>query len=240
MRAGGVEPGAGSSLERRYRRLLRVLPAWYRAGREEEMVGIFLADRADTAASGELDLEHGWPGWGEVWATLDLAVRVRFGVARRAGVVVRLVALAGLLGQVVLVGQGLGSLVRFGGAWGWWFDALVAVAVVGVAVRQWGAVKAAAGVLAVQAVVFAQGPWALVPVGLSCVTTVAVVVGWHREAPPVPRARWWAAVVAGLGSGAVWGVVVPLSPVAFGAAAVVTAGVVVGFRPWRAAGSPTR
>ncbi|NUT46572.1 MAG: hypothetical protein HOV94_04515, partial [Saccharothrix sp.] len=60
-----------SNLERRYRALLRILPAWYRAGREEEMVGIFLADRTD-----DLDLEHGWPGWGETGATLALAVRV--------------------------------------------------------------------------------------------------------------------------------------------------------------------
>ncbi|MEJ2852275.1 MULTISPECIES: hypothetical protein [unclassified Saccharothrix] len=230
---------SGSNLERRYRRLLRVLPAWYRAGREEEMVGIFLADRADVAESGELDLEHGWPGWGEVGATLGLAVRVRFGVARPAGAVVRLVAVAGVLAQVVLVGQGWGSLARFGGVWEWWFDALVAVAVVGVAARQWVAVKAAVGVLAVQGVVLVQDAWAWVPVGVSWVTAVALVVGWHREAPPVPRARWWAAVVAGLVSGAVWGLVVPLSPVAFVVAAVVTTGVVAGFRPWRAAGSPT-
>ncbi|MDU0295217.1 hypothetical protein NUG22_38985, partial [Saccharothrix longispora] len=61
-------------LERRYRSLLRVLPRWYRVEREEEMVGIFLADRGDG-----LDLEYGWPGWGEAAATAGLAVRVRLG-----------------------------------------------------------------------------------------------------------------------------------------------------------------
>ena len=45
-----------SNLERRYRRLLKVLPGWYRRDREEEMVSIFLAERTD-----ELDLEHSWP-----------------------------------------------------------------------------------------------------------------------------------------------------------------------------------
>ncbi|WP_309111030.1 hypothetical protein [Saccharothrix sp.] len=239
----GIGPGSdverGSNLERRYRRLLRVLPAWYRAEREEEMVGIFLAERAD-GVDADLDLEHGWPGWGEAWATVDLAVRVRFGPVRRAGVLARVVALAGLLGHVVSAGQGLGSVARFGGVWVWWFDALVAVAVAGVAWRQWAAVKAAVGVLAVHGGLVAQEPWALVPVVLSWVTLVALVLGWHREAPPVPRARWWATVVAGLGLGAVWGLAVPLSPVAFGVAAVITTGVVVVVRPWRAAGSPTR
>jgi hypothetical protein len=87
-----------TKLERRYRMLLRVLPGWYRAEREEEMVGIFLADRDD-----ELDLEHSWPGWSETWATLALAVRTRLAAnaaparAIAVGNVVRLVAVLGLL-----------------------------------------------------------------------------------------------------------------------------------------------
>ncbi|XVV07720.1 hypothetical protein ACQPW3_21010 [Actinosynnema sp. CA-248983] len=236
MRGAGV--GRGSNLERRYRGLLRLLPGWYRVEREEEMVGIFLAERAD-GTDADLDLEHGWPGWGEAWATVDLAVRVRFSSVRRAGAVARGVALAGVVGHVALVGQGLGSLARFGGVWVWWFDALVAVAVAGVAWRQWPAVKAAVGVLAVHGVLVAQEPWALAPLALSWVTLVALVLGWHREAPPVSRGRWFAAVVAGLVPGAVWGLSVPLSPVAFGAAAVITTGVVAVVRPWRATGSPT-
>jgi hypothetical protein len=45
-----------SNLENRYRRLSRVLPAWYRAEREEEMVGLFMAGRED-----DLDQEHDRP-----------------------------------------------------------------------------------------------------------------------------------------------------------------------------------
>ncbi|MFD1151834.1 hypothetical protein, partial [Saccharothrix hoggarensis] len=107
---GAVDGGAGSNLERRYRALLGVLPAWYRREREEEMVGIFLAGRGD-----DLDLEHGWPGWGEAWATWALAVRVRFAADRRAGDVMRLIALAGLLGHVVVVAQGWTAAARWGG-----------------------------------------------------------------------------------------------------------------------------
>jgi hypothetical protein len=63
-------------LERRYRALLGVLPRDYRAEREEEMVGTFLATRRGDP---DLDGEHGWPGWSETAATLALAVRVRLG-----------------------------------------------------------------------------------------------------------------------------------------------------------------
>ncbi|MCD2198179.1 hypothetical protein LQ327_32895 [Actinomycetospora endophytica] len=65
-------------LEQRYRRLLRVLPAWYRAEREREMVDVFLECRADRD-SADLDAEYGWPGWSETAAVAGLAVRTRVG-----------------------------------------------------------------------------------------------------------------------------------------------------------------
>jgi hypothetical protein len=106
-----------SRLEDRYRRLLRVLPAWYRAEREREMVDVFLEERGDRADA-DLDAEHGWPGWGEAAAVAGLAVRTRVGgdgappgpravgdtVRAAAGVGVLLGAAgaaAGLLGRVV-------------------------------------------------------------------------------------------------------------------------------------------
>ena len=54
-----------SQLEHRYRSLLRVLPRWYRAEREEEMVGTFMADRDDDLrdrAHGRPLLQHLDPG----------------------------------------------------------------------------------------------------------------------------------------------------------------------------------
>src|SRR5439155_23788308 len=84
-------------LERRYRRLLRLLPGWYRADREDEMVATFLADRDD-----DLGLEYGWPGWREAWAVAVLAVRIRQRAdapprSAMIGDALRLVALGGLL-----------------------------------------------------------------------------------------------------------------------------------------------
>ncbi len=58
-----------------------MLPKWYRQDREEEMVGMFLAERTD-----DLDQEHGWPGWGETFAMLGLAVRTRGEVVSTLGV----------------------------------------------------------------------------------------------------------------------------------------------------------
>ncbi|WP_433274218.1 hypothetical protein ACQPZF_21135 [Actinosynnema sp. CS-041913] len=219
-----------SKLERRYRVLLRLLPAWYREEREEEMVGIFLAGRP-----GDLDAEYGWPGWGEAWATLGLAVRVRFRARSRAGDVTRLVALAGLVGHVVLIGQGTAAALRFGGVWAVWFDALVVAAFLGLATgRRVAARVAVSGVALFGLAAVAVGPvwWLVVMQVPTWVTAVAVVLGFHREAPPVARARWLGAAAVGAVAGVVWGLVAPLSLTEFAGAWVVAAVVVVAFRPW--------
>ncbi|HEY4021919.1 MAG TPA: hypothetical protein VGM75_24760 [Pseudonocardiaceae bacterium] len=82
-----------SPLERRYRRLLRVLPKWYRRDREDEMVATLLEDRQDR-------LDRG-PGLGEALAVLGLAMRTRLPTtvpARTvaAGNAARAIALFGL------------------------------------------------------------------------------------------------------------------------------------------------
>ncbi|RKT54974.1 hypothetical protein [Saccharothrix australiensis] len=225
---------AGSNLERRYRALLRVLPAWYRAEREEEMVGIFLAGR-----SGGLDAEYGWPGWGEAWATWALAVRVRFRAGGRAGDVARFVALAGLVGHVVLAAQAAVSAARFGGTWAVWFDLPVVGAFAGLLARRRvvarAAVCAAALVSAVAAGVAVAGgaePWLLVPHVPTWVTAAAVLLGFHRDAPAPPRVWWSVAAATGAAVGAVWAWVVPLSLVGFGAVWVVTTAVAVVSRLW--------
>ena len=70
------------NLERRYRRVLRLLPGWYRQRWEEDMVAAFLdswltgdpeADEYITKAAG--------PGWAEVASVASLAVRLYLGGA---------------------------------------------------------------------------------------------------------------------------------------------------------------
>jgi hypothetical protein len=138
-------------LETRYRRLLRLLPAWYRAEREQEMVEVFLDDRAARARdTGELDDEYGWPGWGEAAAVAGLAVRTRVGgpgdppgpratgaVVRAAGTGAVLLSAGGAGATAIwwvvaaLIGpseaaDNLAALVRPAGA-GQWHDAVLLV-----------------------------------------------------------------------------------------------------------------
>ncbi|MGP4094832.1 L,D-transpeptidase [Nonomuraea sp. KM90] len=89
-----------SLLELRYRSVLRLLPASYRAGREEEMVDAFLESAGDPP-----DEANARPRWGEIASVLALSVRVRLGGAGAParfvawGETVRLVALFGLAYQ---------------------------------------------------------------------------------------------------------------------------------------------
>ena len=67
-------------LERRYRRVLRLLPAYYREQWEEDMVAAFL-ESSLTGDFGEdiLIAEFGWPSWLEVASILGLAARLYLG-----------------------------------------------------------------------------------------------------------------------------------------------------------------
>lgn len=111
----GDPSGAGSGLtessqlELRYRRLLRVLPAGYRAAREQEMVDTFLSRECDAdPENSDLTLRLGWPGVREASSVLALAVRVRWaGVdeperARVRAGAVRIAVLAALTVLVVI------------------------------------------------------------------------------------------------------------------------------------------
>ncbi|USX54326.1 hypothetical protein [Lentzea sp. HUAS12] len=196
-----------SNLERRYRSLLRVLPRWYRADREEEMVGIFLADRTD-----ELDLEHSWPGWGETAAILGLAVRTHLAAgaglssvpvkAMWRGEVVRALGMLGLLLGVFYATAAVVDVVAGDPgepAPGWWrvleLGPLVAFGVLLSGRRTLAKVAAGAPVV-LSLVALAQPEYALawsvfqLP---SLVTFACLCLGFHREAPTPPARRllWW-------------------------------------------------
>jgi hypothetical protein len=214
-----------SNLENRYRRLLRVLPAWYRAEREEEMVGLFLADRTD-----ELDLEHSWPGWGETGATLALAVRTRFAAsgapaqAVALGDVVRLVALIGVLVQGAYAIQGLISLIPLVVVPEGLVTALPPVTLTALVSNTAlllaplamvtgfrGVAKALFTLLSVGSLAQVHGPGSLLLQGLLWqvplwLTTLALFAGFHRDAPTPALGRWrWALAATVLGTAAVHG-----------------------------------
>ena len=69
-----------SDLERRYRRVLRLLPGWYRAQWEEDMVAAFLDSwlTGDPEAD-EYIFEIAGPSWAEVASVAGLAVRLYLG-----------------------------------------------------------------------------------------------------------------------------------------------------------------
>ncbi|TYB61369.1 hypothetical protein FXF51_28335 [Nonomuraea sp. PA05] len=99
-RASGRDGGEAERmglLERRYRSALRLLPASYRAGREEEMVAAFMEASGDAP-----DEDDPRPRWGEIASILSLSARVRLGAAGATpgqvarGEAVRLFALLGM------------------------------------------------------------------------------------------------------------------------------------------------
>jgi hypothetical protein len=103
-------------LEERYRRVLRLLPAGYRAAREEEMVAAFLDAAGDVD-----DADDHRPGWPEIASVVALAVRVRLGGpggsprAAVRGETVRRAAHLGLLIQALLGCVTVGAALRLYG-----------------------------------------------------------------------------------------------------------------------------
>jgi hypothetical protein len=105
-----------SRLERRYRLLLRTLPAGYRERWGEEMTATFL-DAEFAGPDPDLRAEYGSPGWAEIAAVLRLAVLLRLSphsadrrVARRGDAIgaaavclVLVQAVVGVLGAVSLL-----------------------------------------------------------------------------------------------------------------------------------------
>jgi hypothetical protein len=113
-------------LERRYRRVLRVLPAAYREVWEEEMVATFLDGvESDDVEAAEYAADFGRPSWSEVASVVGLAVRLRLGVAGASprsiawGQALRLVALMGLLVNAAAVTIDAGIRLWLSGRLGW-------------------------------------------------------------------------------------------------------------------------
>jgi hypothetical protein len=114
-----------SDLERRYRRVLRLLPGWYREQWEQDMVAAFLDCwlTGDPAAD-EAILEFCRPGWGEVASVAGLAVRLYLGgpgTTRRYawGHAIRRAVLVVVLVHAVLAADVLVFLVRNRRLVGW-------------------------------------------------------------------------------------------------------------------------
>ncbi|MFC4009796.1 hypothetical protein ACFOY2_21385 [Nonomuraea purpurea] len=204
-----------SLLEQRYRHVLRLLPASYRAEREEEMVAEFMD------MSGEVpDEVNPRPRWGEIASVLALSVRIRLGITPQYvawGETVRLVAVLGVafhaltalsavadlvvsvtvLGEPQFVGMP-GSTERLfkigeAAALCLWVVAFVAL------------MRGRARLAKVTAAL--GGAWSLFLVdihgsslmGASSVLLVAVpvlatLVGFHGDAPPARR-PWWVALL---------------------------------------------
>ncbi len=211
-------------LERRYRRLVRLLPAGYRAEWEEDMVGTFLSSRrqgdpdVDPDFDSDFDAEYGRPDWREVASVAGLAVRLRLGGVHAPprsfvrGEVVRGVALAGLLVHAVGAVVGVVSLL------------LAQVRFPAYAVSDVDTVAALLGLLwagSYLALVSGHrraavwlGVTGMVPVGWSAVTDVAVasaagrvlvaalpllaLTAFHDDAPPVRARPWLIALPAGV------------------------------------------
>lgn len=214
-----------NQLERRYRRVLKVLPTPYRQAWEEDMVATFLAgavpaDPEDAAFA----TDYGRPNRSEVASVFGLAVRLRLGVVgtspryRAWGEAVRLVALVGLLVHAVNALAGLGSLLllpeRFPtlavsnqtvAVW-----ALLGLAWVAAYLALVGGYWRAARLLAVLSLVPA-----LINVGVGVATTgadhlatravelavvampVLALAAFHREAPPIRPRAWLIALPVG-------------------------------------------
>lgn len=110
-------------LEERYRSVLRLLPASYRAVWEEDMVATFLASAlsADPAEAEDV-ADLGRPSWAEVVSVVALATRLRLGGVEappRAfawGAAVRTVALVGLLVNAAMSVVWFASLLWVTGA----------------------------------------------------------------------------------------------------------------------------
>ncbi|MEV0200222.1 hypothetical protein [Nonomuraea sp. NPDC050691] len=191
-------------LERRYRAALRLLPASYRAEREEEMVAAFLE------MSGDVPDERGpRPRWGEIASVAALAVRVRLGGAgaRAAalGETVRLVALLGLGFQAMLGVHGLVWLAAMATGYlpspdiATGADPFAAVADVLWVVAFTAAVRGSTGPAKPVAVAAAAvslvllGPaahltWTAAPAALmASVPVIALLAGFHGEAPVTVR-----------------------------------------------------
>ncbi|MEU7892888.1 hypothetical protein AB0B45_08475 [Nonomuraea sp. NPDC049152] len=214
-------------LEQRYRFVLRMLPASYRAEREEEMVDAFL-----DGAGQVRDEDNARPSWGEVASVAALAVRARvsgLGEAprgRAVGDALRLAALLGLGFYAVMGCVGIALSLRSLGLLGSLSEEWLITSLDG---RIWEVVSIAAGLVSIaafstlalgkvrtaKALAVAGLVYALVRFGIdvftwpgpivdlvpsmlaTAVPVLALLAAYHRDAP-VRRSSPLAALPLGL------------------------------------------
>ncbi|MFI6539706.1 hypothetical protein ACIBHY_45105 [Nonomuraea sp. NPDC050547] len=204
-----------SLLEFHYRNVLRMLPASYRAEREEEMVAAYLEYAGDAP-----DEVNPRPRWGEVLSVMGLALRVRLAGASGPpvyfawGETVRMIALSGLALQAMLSAPslpflpGMSENEQFFGAAGsadrlfnigevllhnLWLVAYVALARGAVRTAKTAAVLVFGWSFLVPLV----SDWRAMETGytvLSAAPVLALLLGYHRDVPP-PRRSWWVALL---------------------------------------------
>jgi hypothetical protein len=223
-----------SLLEDRYRYVLRLLPASYRAEREEEMVCAFLE-----GSGGLSDADNPRPRWSEIASVAALSLRVRLGGAGASprffawGEAVRLVAVLGLFFHAMMSCVWLGDFLRPPGVFGSpSVDYRAALGPAGSAERLWNIVQGLGGLLWIAAfaslvrgrpraakisallalalqygIAFPSGfvSWdyidmiAILQSLLFVVPVLALVAGFHRDAPRMHRSPWVAALPVGVG-----------------------------------------
>ncbi|MFI6498624.1 hypothetical protein [Nonomuraea typhae] len=213
-------------LERRYRNVLRLLPASYRAGREEEMVAAYMEYAGDVP-----DELSPRPRFGEIASVAGLALRVRLAGATGApryfawGETVRMTALFGLAFHAMLGVTGviaalmleppvdgvptmaerladLGNTLA-GVLWLVSFAALARGAappakIAGGAAALWSLAERGTQIATWGTALEWDGPFLL----LILVPALALLAGFHRDAPP-PRRSWWVALGAPVLAGSV-------------------------------------
>jgi hypothetical protein len=203
--------------EVRYRTLVRMLPAWYRAERGDEMVGTLLDLHGERARAAL---------WSELWALLALSVRTR--LAARAAPA-RTVAFGDLVRQVALLGLLWCVLKSAGNASGvlWTlfavpsYDPGFRAALTSVLIKDLVSLAAAliplvllvdgwrrmariaAGVILAAGAIwfltrhwFDLGPEPVVYFAPQWLPLVLVLVAFHVDAPPPPARLWWCATSA--------------------------------------------
>ena len=212
-----------TALERRYRRVLRLLPADYRAAWEEDMVETFLrANEPDDPEDAEFAAAYGRPGAAEVARVVALAVRLRLGGVGAApkdfarGEIVRRIALAGLLVQAVVVLTGIVTLpwsqarypaFRVPDLVSWlaladlvWVVAYLALVLGGRRVALGCACAGVALAAWSAGAALADGGSAGVVLYrflMADLPVLAMAAAFHRDAPPVPVRPWLLALPAG-------------------------------------------
>ena len=179
-----------SLLEDRYRHVLRLLPASYRAEREEEMVCAFLEGSGDLS-----DADSPRPRWSEIASVAALSLRVRLGGAGAPprffawGEAVRLVAVLGLFFHAMMSCVWLGDFLRPPGVFGSpSVDYRAALGPAGSAERLWNIVQGLGGLLWIAAFAsLVRGrPRAAKPLALLALALyygIAFPIGQDRNSP---------------------------------------------------------